>query len=145
MAELTCEVLVQAEPSTIFALLTQSDMQSWLGTDAELDARTGGVYKINVVGKHPALGEFVEVIPNEKLVFTFGWDEPGHPIPAGSTKVAITLIPEGSETRVRLVHSGLPDDAIADHTGGWTTLLNELSFAASGGTSGSHADEEATA
>jgi uncharacterized protein YndB with AHSA1/START domain len=133
MAELTREVLVKAEPSTIFALLIEPGMQSWLGTDVEFDPRPGGLYKINVGGEHPALGEFVEVTPNERVVFTFGWNEPGHPIPAGSTKVAITLIPEGDETLVRLVHSGLPDDAISDHEEGWQHFLDRLATVAVGG------------
>jgi uncharacterized protein YndB with AHSA1/START domain len=104
-----------------------------LGTDVEFDARPGGVYKIQVGGDHPALGEFVEVVPDEKIVFTFGWNEPGHPIPAGSTNVAITLIPEGDETLVRLVHSGLPDDAITDHEQGWQHFLDRLAIVAVGG------------
>jgi len=133
MAELTREVLVKADPSTIFAILIEPGMQSWLGTDVEFDARPGGLYKIKVGGDHPALGEFVEVTPNEKVVFTFGWNEPGHPIPAGSTKVAITLIPEGDETLVRLVHSGLPDDAISDHEEGWQHFLDRLATVAVGG------------
>jgi uncharacterized protein YndB with AHSA1/START domain len=133
MAELTREVLVKAEPSTIFALLIEPGMQSWLGTDVEFDPRPGGLYKINVGGEHPALGEFVEVTPNERVVFTFGWNEPGHPIPAGTTKVAITLIPEGDETLVRLVHSGLPDDAISDHEEGWQHFLDRLATVAVGG------------
>jgi uncharacterized protein YndB with AHSA1/START domain len=133
MAELTREVRVKAEPSTIFALLLDPGRQSWLGTDVEFDARPGGVYKLNVGGDHPALGEFVEVVTDEKIVFTFGWNEPGHPIPAGSTKVAITLIPEGDETLVRLVHSGLPDDAITDHEQGWQHFLDRLATVAVGG------------
>jgi uncharacterized protein YndB with AHSA1/START domain len=136
MAELTCEVLVKADPATIFELLTDPERQSWIGTDAEFDLQPGGIYKVSVLGTHPALGEFTEVVPNERIVFTFGWDQPGHPIPAGTTKVAITLIPEGAETRVRLVHSGLPDDAITDHTQGWTTLLDRLAVVASGGDPG---------
>jgi uncharacterized protein YndB with AHSA1/START domain len=133
MAELTREVLVRAEPSTIFALLIEPGMQSWLGTDVEFDARPGGLYKVNVGGDHPALGEFVEVTTDEKVVFTFGWNEPGHPIPAGSTRVAITLIPEGESTLVRLVHSGLPDDAISDHAEGWQHFLDRLATVAVGG------------
>ena len=82
MAELTCEVLIDAEPSTIFELLTDPALQTrWFGTDVELDPRPGGIYKALVSGTHPALGEFVEVAPNEKVVFTFGWDEPDHPFP----------------------------------------------------------------
>ena len=48
----------------------------------------------------------------EKVVFTFGWEEKDHPIPPGSTTVEITLHPEGDKTRVRLVHRGLPADAV---------------------------------
>ena len=136
MAELTCEVLVKADPATIFALLTDPDQQAWIGTDAQYELKPGGIYQVSVMGTHPALGEFTEVVPNEKIVFTFGWDQPGHPIPAGTTTVAITLIPEGEETRVRLVHSGLPDDAVSDHTQGWTTLLDRLAVTASGGDPG---------
>jgi uncharacterized protein YndB with AHSA1/START domain len=133
MAEVMREVLVKAEPSTIFALLLEPGLQSWLGTDVEFDAQPGGIYKVRVGGDHPALGEFVEVVPNEKVVFTFGWNEPGHPIPAGSTKVAITLVPEGDETRVRLVHSGLPEDAVNDHGEGWQHFLDRLATVAVGG------------
>jgi len=98
-------------------------MQSWLGTDVEFRRRPGGIYRSTSWATNDALGEFVEVIENEKVVFTFGWNEPGHPIPAGSTKVAITLIPEGDDTLVRLVHSGLPEDAITDHENGWQFFL----------------------
>jgi uncharacterized protein YndB with AHSA1/START domain len=132
MAELTREVRVKAEPSTIYALLVEPGKQSWLGTDVEFDVRPGGVYKVKVGGDHPALGEFVEVVTDETIVFTFGWAEPGHPIPSGSTKVAITLIPEGDETLVRLVHSGLPDDAISDHGEGWQHFLDRLATVAQG-------------
>ena len=76
------------------------------------------------------------VAPNEKVVFTFGWDEPDHPIPAGSTEVEITLVPDGDKTIVRLTHRGLPEDAVADHTGGWSHYLARLETAATGGDPG---------
>jgi uncharacterized protein YndB with AHSA1/START domain len=137
MAELMCEVLIDATPSTVFELLTDPDLkQCWFGTEVELDPRPGGVYRALVAGSHPALGEFVEVSANESVVFTFGWDEPGHPIPAGSTTVAITLSPEGAKTRVQLVHRGLPEDAVADHTYGWNHYLGRLAIIAEGGDPG---------
>jgi len=61
---------------------------------------------------------FVEVIENEK-VSSLSVGTNRTPDTAGSTKVAITLIPEGDDTLVRLVHSGLPEDAITDHENGW--------------------------
>jgi uncharacterized protein YndB with AHSA1/START domain len=134
MAELTKEILVKASPATIFEFLTVPEkLIEWNGTEAELDPRPGGIYRVLMGNGHQAAGEFVEVAADERVVFTFGWDQPDHPIPAGSTKVEITLIPEGESTRVRLVHSGLPADAVADHTMGWEHYLNRLGIVASGG------------
>ena len=119
MAELMREVVMDATPATIFPYLIDPELHlKWMGTDADLDPRPGGTYQVLVQGKHPSVGEFVEVVPEQKVVFTFGWDEPDHPIPAGSTEVEITLVPDGDKTRVRLVHRGLPEDAVGDHTTG---------------------------
>jgi uncharacterized protein YndB with AHSA1/START domain len=137
MAELIREVLVDARPATIFPYLTRPDLHcQWMGTEAELDPRVGGSYRVLVGGKHPGVGDFLEVVPDEKVVFTFGWDEPDHPIPARSTEVEISLIPEGDKTRVRLTHRGLPSDAVSDHTKGWDHYLNRLDVAVSGGNPG---------
>jgi uncharacterized protein YndB with AHSA1/START domain len=140
MAELTREVLVAATPATIFPFLTDPALHvRWMGTEADLDARVGGVYRVLAQGSHPGVGKFVEVVPNQKVVFTFGWDEPGHPIPAGSTQVEITLVPDGDKTKVRLVHRGLPDDAVKDHTEGWDHYLSRLGVVATGGEVGADA------
>jgi uncharacterized protein YndB with AHSA1/START domain len=133
MAQLEREIVVDATPSTIFPFLSEREqLLKWIGTDAEIDARPGGLFKVLVGGKHPSLGEFVEVVPDQKVAFTFGWDEPGHPIPAGSTRIEISLLPEGDKTRVRLVHSGLSADAVADHTHGWEHYLDRLATAVGG-------------
>ena len=76
------------------------------------------------------------MVPNEKVRFTFGWDQPGNPITPGSTEVEITLHPEGSKTLLRLVHRGLPDDAVSDHTQGWDHYLGRLAVVAAGGDPG---------
>ncbi len=137
MAELTREVVMDASPSTIFPFLTDpSQHLRWMGTEVDLDPRAGGAYRVLVQGVHPAVGEFVEVVPDRKVVFTFGWDEPDHPIPAGSSEVEITLTPDGGKTRVRLVHRGLPDDAVGDHTQGWDHYLDRLALAVTSGDAG---------
>jgi len=137
MAELMHEVVMDASPATIFPFLIDPAQQvRWMGTEADLDPRVGGEYRVLVQGRHPGVGEFVEVVPDRKVVFTFGWDEPDHPIPAGSTEIEITLTPDGDKTRVRLVHRGLPDDAVGDHTEGWSHYLDRLSVVATGGTVG---------
>ncbi|HLN16792.1 MAG TPA: SRPBCC family protein [Acidimicrobiales bacterium] len=137
MAELVREMVINATPATIFEFLTVPEQHiKWDGTEAELDPRPGGVYRVLVGGAHSAVGEFVEVVPDQKVVYTFGWDEPDHPIPPGSTEVEITLTPEGEKTRLQLVHRGLPDDAVADHSRGWDHYLERLALAAPGGDAG---------
>jgi uncharacterized protein YndB with AHSA1/START domain len=137
MAELEREILIDASPETIFPFLTEpSKHLLWEGTEVELDPRPGGVYRVLIAGNYPAAGEFIEVVPNEKVVFSFGWDMPDNPIKPGSTTVEYTLQAEGDKTRVTVRHSGLPDDAVGDHTTGWDHYLERLSIAAPGGDPG---------
>ena len=133
MAELVREIMIDATPETIWPFLTEPGKHiEWDGTVAELDPRPGGVYRVLVAGQYQSAGEYVEVEPMRKVVFTFGWEQEGHPIPPGSTTVEITLQPEGDKTRVRLVHRGLPDDAISDHGSGWAHYLQRLAVRVSG-------------
>ncbi|MBV9284964.1 MAG: SRPBCC domain-containing protein, partial [Acidimicrobiia bacterium] len=87
-------------------------------------------------GRHQSAGEYVEVVPLEKVVFTFGWEEEGNPIRPGSSTIEISLHPEGDKTLVRLAHRGLPEDAVSDHTHGWDHYLGRLAVAGSGGDAG---------
>src|SRR5438093_10811408 len=103
MAELVQEIVIDASPETIFGFFTDAEKHGkWEGTEAELDPRPGGVYRVLIAGNYQAAGEYVEVVPNEKVVFTFGWEVEGNPVGPGSTTVEITLRPEGSKTLVRL-------------------------------------------
>ena len=137
MAELVREIMIDATPQTIWPFLTEPAKHvEWEGTLAEIDPRPGGVYRVLVAGQYQSEGRFVEVVPEEKLVFTFGWEQEGNPIAPGSTTVEITLHPEGDKTRVRLVHRGLPEDAVGDHTQGWGHYLGRLAIAAAGGDAG---------
>jgi uncharacterized protein YndB with AHSA1/START domain len=137
-AELVREILIDASPETIFPFLTETEkLLQWEGTEAELDPRPGGVFRVLVAGAYMGLGEFVEVVPNEKVIFTFGWDMPDNPVPPGSSRVEMTLHPEGNKTRLRLVHSGLPDDEqVANHTTGWDHYMGRLAVVVAGGDPG---------
>jgi uncharacterized protein YndB with AHSA1/START domain len=137
MAELVREIMIDATPETIWPYLTEPERHvEWLGTVADIDPRPGGVYRVFVGGENQSAGEYVEVVPMQKVVFTFGWEQEGHPIPPGSTTIEISLHAEGDKTRVRLVHRGLPDDAVSDHTHGWDHYLGRLLIVATGGNAG---------
>src|SRR4051794_4752614 len=127
MAEVVREIMIDAPPDAIWPYLAKAGKHvEWDGTAAEIEPWPGGLYRVLVAGQYQSEGAFVEVVPLEKMVFTFGWAEEGHPIPPGSTTVEITLHPEGTKTRVRLVHRGLPDDAVDAHGGGWGHYLERL-------------------
>ncbi len=53
-------------------------------------------------------------------------------VPPGSSTVEIDLQPMGSGTRLRLVHRGLPQQAIASHTVGWDYFLPRLTDVSEG-------------
>jgi len=137
MAELVREIHIKARPEVVFEYLVDpAKYNEWGGTEAVLDPRPGGTYQVLMGGTHQSAGEFVEVVPNERVVFSFGWAEPGHPIPSGSTRVEIRLVPDEAGTTVRLTHSGLPEDAVSDHIGGWDYYLGRLEVTAGGGDPG---------
>lgn len=131
MIELERRIL--ARPETVFSYFTDSERYTaWMGVEAVLDARPGGVYRVRVAQGGTALGEFVEVDPPRLIVFTWGWeDDPD--VPPGSTTVTVTLVADEGATLVRLVHSGLPDESAVElHERGWTHYLDRLGVAATG-------------
>jgi uncharacterized protein YndB with AHSA1/START domain len=145
MAELVREIVIDASPETIWPFLTEPDRHvEWMGTAAEIDPRPGGVYRVLVGGRNRGAGEFLEVVPTEKIVFSFGWEGSEHAIPPASTTVEITLHREGNKTRVRLVHRGLPDAAVSDHIRGWDYYVGRLAVASTGGDPGPDSPPEAT-
>jgi uncharacterized protein YndB with AHSA1/START domain len=131
------EVQVAAPPATVFAFLTDPEkILRWIGTEATIEPRPGGLFLLNVGGKHMARGEFTEVIPVHRLAYSFGW-EAREKIPPGSSLIEIDLIDQKDGTLVRLTHSGLPDaEECASHEEGWAHYLERLAVAAAGGDPG---------
>jgi uncharacterized protein YndB with AHSA1/START domain len=132
-ADIDVETRVRADPATVFAYFTESSAyRRWMGDDVELDPRPGGRYRVGIPGRPVVEGEFLEVEPPTRVVFTWGWA--GDPeVPPGSTTVEVTLTPDGDETIVRLVHRGLPSaSSRAMHVDGWSHYLARLTIAASG-------------
>jgi uncharacterized protein YndB with AHSA1/START domain len=129
------EIQIAAQPQTIWEFLVDPDKATrWMGTAATLDARPGGQYRVEVLSGNIATGEFVEVDPPHRLVWTWGWtDESVSPVPAGSSTIEVELVPEGDGTLVRFTHSGLPDaEATQRHAHGWDHYLERLAIAARG-------------
>ena len=131
------EVQIAAPPATIFAFLTDPDkILRWLGTDATTEPHAGGLYLVNVGGKHTARGQFTEVIPVHRLAYSFGW-EGRDKTPPGSSLIEIDLIDQGGGTLLRMTHSGLPDaEECVSHEKGWTHYFERLAVAAAGGDPG---------
>jgi uncharacterized protein YndB with AHSA1/START domain len=125
------EVRINAPPEVIFAFFTDpAKMVQWKGTEAMLDPRPGGVYRVNVTGRETARGEYLEITPYTRIVFTWGWEE--GPITPGSTTVEVRFIPDGDGTIVHLSHAGLSGEALDTHVMGWEHYLPRLVTAAEG-------------
>jgi uncharacterized protein YndB with AHSA1/START domain len=137
------EIRIAAHPETVFAFLTDPEkLVRWKGRHATIDARPGGLYRVDIDGRHIARGAYVEVVANRRVVFTWGWEDEGNPVPPGSSTVEITLRPDGDGTILRLVHRGLPGPARRPHAQGWAHYLDRLVVAASGRDPGRDAWED---
>jgi uncharacterized protein YndB with AHSA1/START domain len=130
--------LIAASPATVFSFFTDVERwTSWQGVDGELDARPGGVLRIRMPGAQVASGRFVEVVPEQRLVFTWGWEGEAPPVPPGSSTVTIELEPNGTGTLLRLTHSPLFPPPVAEHhRQGWERYLERLRVRAEGGDPG---------
>lgn len=97
-------------------------------------AREGGSYRVTMTaeegpakGDHTAYGEFLELIPKERIVETHNWEgEPDH----GETRVTITLEDVPGGTKVTILHEGLPSRESAEgHAEGFAESLANLAAA----------------
>ena len=127
------EKRIKASPDEVFRYLTESALYTrWMGTSAEIDARPGGAFRVEVPGGSAAVGEYLVVDPPGLLVYTWGWEN-DELVPPGSSTVEITLRPDGDETILVLRHADLPTDPMAaSHREGWERYLDRLAAAATG-------------
>jgi len=119
---------IAASPSTVWSFWTDPKrLCEWWGVSAEVVAEPGGLFRVDM-GDGPIMrGEFVELDPPRRLVFTFGWEHnaPGEALSPGSTQVEVRLVADGDDTIVTLRHSSVPEIHADDHTKGWALFVGQ--------------------
>ncbi len=106
-------VRVQAPIDVVRTYFTDPKrMAEWWPTRATIDARVGGEVAL----------EFDR--PDGQT------DERDPDLPPGSSRVEISLEPDGLATVVRLAHHGLPKSQRRRHDDGWSYFLGRLTIAA---------------
>ncbi len=128
------DIYIDAPAPLVYAFLTEpAKIAQWIGTEADVNPRPGGLFRIVAAPTDIIRGTYLEAVPNSKVTFTWGFEGEGHTLPAGSTVVEITLHPEGAGTRLNLVHRELPAGWRADHVAGWEYCLARIKLVAEGG------------
>ncbi|BCP54274.1 activator of HSP90 ATPase [Kaistia sp. 32K] len=136
LPSLTLKRQIKASPARIFKAWTDpAKLVHWFGPReteegsvvAETDLRVGGAYNIRFRSsdgrEHGASGVYQEVVPDEKLVFTWTWLE----MPEMPTLMTITLRGEEGGTMLTLTHALLADEAtVASHRDGWEGAIDKL-------------------
>lgn len=94
---------------------------------AEADVRVGGRFRVILRGangeEHDVSGTYLEVVPEEKLVFTWAWRS----TPERESLVTVTLRADGPATELTLMHERFFDEAARDsHNEGWTSSIDQL-------------------
>lgn len=125
---------LNAPPSRVYDAWTRPDvLMRWFGPDnttvirAETDVRVGGRFNIVFQGDdgetHDVSGTYREVMPNERLVFTWTWIS----TPERESLVTVVLTPDGGGTRLVLTHEAFINETVRDnHQSGWSQGLDKL-------------------
>ena len=97
---------------------------------ADIDLQVGGRYRLGMQppgNDFPLIvgGVYREIIPPEKLVFTWRWESPDENEP--ETLVTVEFIERGDVTEVVLQHELFASEALRDkHAEGWAGCLEHL-------------------
>jgi uncharacterized protein YndB with AHSA1/START domain len=126
-----------APASVLFALWSKPEhMKRWMGPanftclEAEIDFRVGGSYRAMIKsaehGENWFGGVYREIVEDERLVFTFAWDNDG-PSAGVETLVTITFEERDGKT-VQTFHQRPSRDVERrdSHVGGWTQAFDKL-------------------
>ena len=117
------KIIIEAPPEAVFRFFTDSGrFAMWWGAGSSIDARPGGAVKIVHPNAVEVLGEVLEVIEGERIVFTYGYAS-GKPIAPGESLVTISLRPVESGTELALTHGFAEAAARDQHVQGWRFQL----------------------
>jgi uncharacterized protein YndB with AHSA1/START domain len=132
--DLAC-VLHAARARVFRALIDPRELPRWWGPhgfttpEMERDPVVGGRYRLTMQppegGAFHLSGQFLEIDPPRRLVFTFRWDEPD---PDDRETVAVlALDDDGEATRLSLSQGEFATEARLDlHRAGWADSLERL-------------------
>jgi len=110
--------VIATSPQKVYRAFLEADaIASWLPpygflcTVHELDAKVGGRHRMSFRNfttgdAHSFGGAYVELVPNEKLVYTDKFDDPNMP---GEMRVTVTLKGVSMGTEINVEQSGVPD------------------------------------
>jgi uncharacterized protein YndB with AHSA1/START domain len=130
---LTLKRRYNAPPAKVFAAwIDPEKLARWFGPEgvtgvqADVDLRVGGRYDIKArtpTEEHKVGGVYREIVPNEKLVFTWAWQS----TPDRQSVVTVVFKPDGDGTLLTLTHEQFFDEDARDrHQHGWTGALDKL-------------------
>jgi uncharacterized protein YndB with AHSA1/START domain len=131
---LTLKRHLKAAPATVYAAWTDpTQLMRWFCPDggpvlsAEADVRVDGQYRIVFCTEdgeeHDVSGLYREVVPEEKLAFTWMW----RTMPERVSLVTVLLKRDGEGTLLTLTHEQFFDEPARDrHREGWTGALDKL-------------------
>lgn len=125
-----------APASLMFALWSEPEhFMRWMGPEGftcprcEMDFRVGGAYRAMITsaefGDSPFSGVYREIVPNERLVFTFTWNNTG---PSADIETLITItFREYDGKTVQTFHQTpfLNAERRDSHVGGWTSAFGK--------------------
>ena len=113
-----------------------AQLRQWFGPEnvrtrnISADVRVGGKYRWDLTSPEgeemSAFGEYKELVPGKKIVFTWQWDD-DEAWENRTSIVAIELFERRGGTELRLRHEKLPSEESRDrHIEGWNSLLDRL-------------------
>lgn len=93
------------------ALVKFMPPHGFTATVHQLDAKVGGTYRMSFTNfttgqSHSFGGEYLELVQNERIVHTDGFDDPNLP---GTMKTTVTLRTVICGTEIKVVQEGIPE------------------------------------